>query len=482
MGRTAARRRHLLTLSCSAAAVYSLSVLSRRTALLFAGHTSPQQGLALQAAARLGDQRHGLAALPTPDCAEGIQAAAAAVSSGSLDSSSLLSAFADQGQNINGILFQASLVPYLLFLYFLGYKKNNTPPLVYFGFAFLLAFVISTIPAGIISKTTYGDILANSDWLHGSSESLLTCTNILLVLGFRGGVTGNKSLAEGGEGGIYKNVAFVWLAAVVATLAAGVPLAHAELHSQLLSNAGALPVETMAGAAAEPANALSLPTWMVHWSSVFEFLVAMSLAWRYAEVSGNSKWKGLAWGMLPSHASSVCAVTFHIFYNQIPWILTAQAAFTCLGNITLWLAAMRIAVSNGWTISELNPFAEKKEESKEEEDKGLDVQVLKPVSEDVVQPGPLVLLEVVLLVTLFSYGTKYGELLFGSAVFQSPESSLAAVLFCVLPVLLTAYTIYGQSSDIQQGKIPDFALASAMGPPAPASGSSAASSSSSKGV
>jgi hypothetical protein len=36
----------------------------------------------------------------------------------------------------------------------------------------------------------------------------------------------------------------------------------------------------------EPANALSLPTWMVHVSSLIEWLAAMALIWRYAAVSG----------------------------------------------------------------------------------------------------------------------------------------------------------------------------------------------------
>ena len=36
----------------------------------------------------------------------------------------------------------------------------------------------------------------------------------------------------------------------------------------------------------EPANALSLPTWAIHVSSVIEWVAAMGLVWRYAEVTG----------------------------------------------------------------------------------------------------------------------------------------------------------------------------------------------------
>ena len=36
----------------------------------------------------------------------------------------------------------------------------------------------------------------------------------------------------------------------------------------------------------EPGNALSLPTWAIHVSSVIEWIAAMGLVWRYAEVTG----------------------------------------------------------------------------------------------------------------------------------------------------------------------------------------------------
>lgn len=108
----------------------------------------------------------------------------------------------------------------------------------------------------------------------------------------------------------------------------------------------------------EPLNALSIPTWAIHFSSVFEFVFAMDIIWNYAENTGNEKWKGMAWGMIPSHASGIAACTYHFFYNpsSLQFIVTTQAGLTLLGNITLMIAAYRIAVSNGWSISELNPL------------------------------------------------------------------------------------------------------------------------------
>ncbi|KAL7159943.1 hypothetical protein ABFS83_01G062100 [Erythranthe nasuta] len=85
-------------------------------------------------------------------------------------------------QSIASQLFAFSLFPYMGFLYFLT-KSNSSPKLTLFGFYFLLAFVGATIPAGIYAKVHYGTSLSNVDWLHGGAESLLTLTNIFIVLG-----------------------------------------------------------------------------------------------------------------------------------------------------------------------------------------------------------------------------------------------------------------------------------------------------------
>jgi len=80
-------------------------------------------------------------------------------------------------------LFAISLFPYLGFLWFMT-RSRQMPRLALIGFYFLLVFVAVTIPAGIYAQVHYGDQLANIDWLHGSAESFLTISNILVVLGF----------------------------------------------------------------------------------------------------------------------------------------------------------------------------------------------------------------------------------------------------------------------------------------------------------
>lgn len=87
-------------------------------------------------------------------------------------------------QSLASNLFASSIIPYAGFLYHLN-KSGKAPPLVLFGFRFLLVFVFATIVAGIYAKLHYNSILANVDWLHGSAESFLTLTNLFIVLGLR---------------------------------------------------------------------------------------------------------------------------------------------------------------------------------------------------------------------------------------------------------------------------------------------------------
>ena len=72
------------------------------------------------------------------------------------------------------------------------------------------------------------------------------------------------------------------------------------------------------GSNPEPDNALTIATWIIHISSLVEFLVAMGFAWRWADVTENPTWKGLTWGLLPLHSSGITACTYHLFFNRIP--------------------------------------------------------------------------------------------------------------------------------------------------------------------
>ena len=245
-------------------------------------------------------------------------------------------------ENIEANLFAASLFPYLAFLWLLDRPETECPPRVSFAFKFLLVFVFATIPAGIYAKVHYGTILANVDWLHGTAESLLTITNLLLVLALRDAVNS----VSGGSGidkelGSVKGALFSAVLGLTLLGTSAAPVPADALATATASVASAVPAF---GLHAEPSNALSIPTWAVHTSSVIEYLVAMGLVWNYAEVTENPRWKGLTWGMLPLHSSGITACVYHLFYNAptLNALVATQAALTVIGNTTCAYATFRI--------------------------------------------------------------------------------------------------------------------------------------------
>ncbi len=79
-------------------------------------------------------------------------------------------------------LFAASLIPYLLFLYWL--RRSGTLPLMAErGFQLTLLFVAVTIVAAIAAQRCCSAELVQIDWLHGGAEAFLTLSNTVLVIG-----------------------------------------------------------------------------------------------------------------------------------------------------------------------------------------------------------------------------------------------------------------------------------------------------------
>merc|ERR1719215_611084 len=363
------------------------------------------------------------------------------VTDGVLSSSSELMSFSDQGQNLAGIFFQASLLPYLAFLYFLRFRGNRTPALGNFGWQFLLLFVLSTIPSGIITKGNYGESLADCDWLHGSAEALLTITNLLIVAGFRAASTGEESTDM--------KPRYAAIAAAVTFFGAcfTFPNFGVAAHSPFLFGIGGLSTDLVQSmdflTHAEPVNALSVPTWAIHFSSVFEFLFAMGVIWKFADVTGNPKWRGLTWGMLPLHASGIAACTYHFFYNDssLQGVVTSQAGFTLLGNITVAIAAYRIAVSNGWTLNELNPFPKSNTSTS-----GIivDEVIQQPLNTIEAESETLLIGKLLGLTLVTSYLVKYGELALN---LPFEPNGFAAAAMILTPPAITAGVFYNKSKE-----------------------------------
>jgi Protein of unknown function (DUF2499) len=240
-------------------------------------------------------------------------------------------------------------------------------------------------------------------------------------------------------------------------------------HTPFLAGLGNLPTDFVQGfpwvAHSEPDNALSIPTWLIHFSSVLEYWYAMSLVWQYAEATENPKWKGLTWGMLPLHASGICACTYHFFYNAQPalqFLVTSQAGLTLLGNITCAIAAFRIAVSNGWSIpvalkgflNQNNPagltspegivvdeLAERPLAVQPVTSTGMDMAV--PMTQSQNDEANVVLLGKLAVATVgLSYLTKYGEL--GLDIPFEVDPLIAVAMITGIPAL-TAFKYYQQS-------------------------------------
>ncbi|MEQ9480728.1 DUF2499 domain-containing protein [Coleofasciculus sp. F4-SAH-05] len=88
-------------------------------------------------------------------------------------------------------------------------------------------------------------------------------------------------------------------------------------------------------------HALSVPTWLIHVSSVIEWIAAIWLIWSYGDITGNRYWWALSCAMFPALVGAMCACTWHFFDNpeSLDWLVTLQASMTVLGNITLCAAA-----------------------------------------------------------------------------------------------------------------------------------------------
>lgn len=99
-------------------------------------------------------------------------------------------------------------------------------------------------------------------------------------------------------------------------------------------------------------HALSIPTWIIHVSSVIEWIMAIWLIWTYSEVTQNPAWRWFALAMLPALVGAMCACTWHFFDNStdLEWLVTLQASMTVIGNMTLCGAAGLL-----WSQRQPNP-------------------------------------------------------------------------------------------------------------------------------
>ena len=239
----------------------------------------------------------------------------------------------------------------MVFLYFIGWPGNGTPRSATFGFQLLLLSPLSAALTDIVAKSSFALSAADVDWLHGTSEALLVTASLYVASGFRNALAGEEE--RSGPFFRYPASAVVWLA--VLAIAYGPSVGFGEHSAFLLGlgNLGANPLGTLA-VAAEPANALSIPTWTAHFASAFGWLCASGMVNRYGEYTGNPKWRLLAFAMLPLHASGVAGCTYHFFFNSpdVSFLVALQAGLVLIGHTALLVTAVLLSVSNGWNVRE----------------------------------------------------------------------------------------------------------------------------------
>ncbi|KAL9189404.1 hypothetical protein ACHAXT_009079 [Thalassiosira profunda] len=372
----------------------------------------------------------------------------------------LLSMDQSAAEQLAGPFFGASLFPYLGFLFFLQVPQNETPKGVTVGFATCLLFVFLTIPAAIAAKVWYEVSLADSDWLHGSAESLLTVTNLVTVVAFRQALSWKEREQNGLTGNVPESVTsydpmvkLVGGLTALAFLTALFPaLNGAEVHTPYLEGFLDIPQSSIPWTAThpEPENALTVACWIIHVTSLVEFLVAMGFCWRWADVTNNPRWRGLTWGLIPLHSSGITACTYHLFYNSIPVLVPLQAFLTCVGNTTAMYAAYRIATSNGWSApwGQL-PFAEFRDDDVVEDgivmEDASSLVGFEDLGDALAQDNDYSFIAKLFAgCALASYGIKYGEVWFDFPF----ESELGlALAFIFVPSLLNAYKWYKRSLD-----------------------------------
>ena len=83
----------------------------------------------------------------------------------------------------NTLLFAVSIIPYVIFLFYL-YKIKSINIFVKTGFSLTVLFVFITILVSIFTLNDYNKSLVEVDLLHGFAESFLTLSDFVILFGF----------------------------------------------------------------------------------------------------------------------------------------------------------------------------------------------------------------------------------------------------------------------------------------------------------
>jgi len=86
---------------------------------------------------------------------------------------------------------------------------------------------------------------------------------------------------------------------------------------------------------------LSFGTWLIHISSVIEWIFTIFVIYKISTYKEYNLFFWLSLAMVPNLIGAMCAITWHIYDNQdaLYGLVTLQGIFTFIGNSTLALAS-----------------------------------------------------------------------------------------------------------------------------------------------
>ena len=89
---------------------------------------------------------------------------------------------------------------------------------------------------------------------------------------------------------------------------------------------------------------LSFGTWLIHISSVIEWIFAIFVIYEISKYKKYNLFFWLSIAMVPNLIGAMCAITWHIYDNQdsLYGLVTLQGIFTFIGNSTLAIASINI--------------------------------------------------------------------------------------------------------------------------------------------
>ncbi|HEX2910788.1 MAG TPA: DUF2499 domain-containing protein [Chloroflexia bacterium] len=108
---------------------------------------------------------------------------------------------------------------------------------------------------------------------------------------------------------------------------------------------------------------LSIPTWIIHFSSVIEWALAMLLFWQVGRKLHNIWLQRMSFVMIPYMLSGWCAIIYHMSADEWGWLNDTQAYLTFAGSscFALWAFLVLRSLTNSKALQAKHPAAKKEE-------------------------------------------------------------------------------------------------------------------------